>query len=303
MSEASLEWLITAYSLTFGGLLLFGGRTGDLFGKRRMFMAGIAIFATASLLGGLATGPLWLVITRGLPGGWRRRRLAHRPLADRHQLPRGPGAQPGHGRLCRHVGRRRRRGAAAGRDPDPGGLVAVDLLHQRADRRPGALPHPAGPQRVHHLVAPPRRARRYHRHRRHAAGGLRHLQQFDPRLGQPRHRAPPDPGRRPAGQLRVHRGAHDRRPHAAVDLRQPQPLGRLRPHAVRGHGHVLDVLLPLPVPPEDPGLDTDQDRGGLPADDGGHRHLGRRSPRAWSAGSASASPCWWARPPPPSGCS
>ena len=56
-SEANLEWLITAYSLTFGGLLLFGGRTGDLYGKRRMFMVGIAIFATASLLGGLAQVP------------------------------------------------------------------------------------------------------------------------------------------------------------------------------------------------------------------------------------------------------
>jgi MFS family permease len=53
-SEANLEWLVTAYALTFGGLLLFGGRTGDLYGKRRMFMVGIPIFATASLLGGLA---------------------------------------------------------------------------------------------------------------------------------------------------------------------------------------------------------------------------------------------------------
>ena len=51
-SRDNLEWLITAYSLTFGGLLLFGGRTGDLFGKRRMFMIGIAIFAVSSLLGG-----------------------------------------------------------------------------------------------------------------------------------------------------------------------------------------------------------------------------------------------------------
>jgi MFS family permease len=59
-STASLEWLITAYALTFGGLLQFGGRTGDLYGKRRMFMTGIAIFATASLLGGLATTEAWL---------------------------------------------------------------------------------------------------------------------------------------------------------------------------------------------------------------------------------------------------
>jgi EmrB/QacA subfamily drug resistance transporter len=67
-SQANLEWLITAYSLTFGGLLLFGGRTGDLYGKRRMFMIGIAVFALASLLGGFATNDLWLIITRGLQG-------------------------------------------------------------------------------------------------------------------------------------------------------------------------------------------------------------------------------------------
>lgn len=67
-SVDNLEWLITAYSLTFGGLLLFGGRTGDLFGKRRMFMLGIAVFALASLAGGLATNDLWLIITRGIQG-------------------------------------------------------------------------------------------------------------------------------------------------------------------------------------------------------------------------------------------
>ncbi len=67
-STANLEWLITAYSLTFGGLLLLGGRTGDLYGKRRMFMTGIAIFAVASLLGGFAQSDLWLILTRACQG-------------------------------------------------------------------------------------------------------------------------------------------------------------------------------------------------------------------------------------------
>lgn len=67
-SPANLEWLITAYALTFGGLLLFGGRTGDLYGKRRMFMIGIAVFVVSSLLGGLATDQTWLIVTRGLQG-------------------------------------------------------------------------------------------------------------------------------------------------------------------------------------------------------------------------------------------
>src|ERR1700733_9903112 len=67
-SSSNLEWLVTAYSLTFGGLLLFGGRTGDLYGRRRMFMGGIGIFAVSFLLGGIATNEVWLIITRGLQG-------------------------------------------------------------------------------------------------------------------------------------------------------------------------------------------------------------------------------------------
>ena len=67
-STANLEWVITAYAVTFGGLLLFGGRTGDLYGKRRMFMVGIVIFVVSSLLGGLAQNDIWLIATRACQG-------------------------------------------------------------------------------------------------------------------------------------------------------------------------------------------------------------------------------------------
>ena len=67
-STANLEWVVTAYAVTFGGLLLFGGRTGDLYGKRRMFMVGIAIFVVSSLLGGLAQNDIWLIVTRACQG-------------------------------------------------------------------------------------------------------------------------------------------------------------------------------------------------------------------------------------------
>lgn len=67
-STANLVWVSTGYAVTYGGLLLFGGRTGDLFGRRRMFMIGIAIFATSSLLGGLALNSAWLIITRACQG-------------------------------------------------------------------------------------------------------------------------------------------------------------------------------------------------------------------------------------------
>lgn len=63
-----LQWIISAYSLTFGGLLLLGGRAGDLFGRRRFFMAGLLVFAVASLLGGLAQSQAWLIGARALQG-------------------------------------------------------------------------------------------------------------------------------------------------------------------------------------------------------------------------------------------
>ncbi len=67
-SLTNLAWVINAYALTFGGLLLLGGRTGDLFGRRRMFVVGIAIFTVASLAGGLATDQAWLIAARALQG-------------------------------------------------------------------------------------------------------------------------------------------------------------------------------------------------------------------------------------------
>src|SRR5438046_3354091 len=53
-SETSLQWVITAYSIFFGGVLLLGGRLADLLGRRRLFMLGVALFAVLSLLVGLA---------------------------------------------------------------------------------------------------------------------------------------------------------------------------------------------------------------------------------------------------------
>ena len=65
---ANLSWIVTGYSLAFGGLLLLGGRLGDLYGRRRIFMTGLAVFAVASLLGGLATNEGLLLAARGLQG-------------------------------------------------------------------------------------------------------------------------------------------------------------------------------------------------------------------------------------------
>jgi EmrB/QacA subfamily drug resistance transporter len=67
-SDTNLTWVLNAYTLTFGGLLLLGGRAGDILGRRRTFMFGIALFTFSSLLGGLATSSTWLLAARALQG-------------------------------------------------------------------------------------------------------------------------------------------------------------------------------------------------------------------------------------------
>src|SRR4051812_40327082 len=67
-SETSLAWVINAYLLTFGGFLLLGGRLGDLFGHRRLFAGGIALFTLASLACGLAGSQEVLIAARAVQG-------------------------------------------------------------------------------------------------------------------------------------------------------------------------------------------------------------------------------------------
>ncbi len=67
-SQADLSWVVNAYTLTFGGFLLLGGRLADLVGRRRMFMVGLVIFSIASLLGGLAQSEAWLIAARAVQG-------------------------------------------------------------------------------------------------------------------------------------------------------------------------------------------------------------------------------------------
>src|SRR5215210_6263895 len=69
-SDDSRQWIVTAYALWFGSLLLLGGRLGDLFGRKRVFVTGLAGFATASALGGFAQSFGVLVVARTLQGGF-----------------------------------------------------------------------------------------------------------------------------------------------------------------------------------------------------------------------------------------
>jgi EmrB/QacA subfamily drug resistance transporter len=67
-SATSLSWVISAYALAYGGLLLLGGRIGDRVGRRRTFVAGVAVFTLASLVGGFATNAAWLLAARTAQG-------------------------------------------------------------------------------------------------------------------------------------------------------------------------------------------------------------------------------------------
>src|SRR5262249_20843608 len=68
LSQTSLAWVVNAYLLTFGGCLLLGGRLGDLYGHRRLFLVGIALFTAASLCCGLATSEATLITARAVQG-------------------------------------------------------------------------------------------------------------------------------------------------------------------------------------------------------------------------------------------
>jgi EmrB/QacA subfamily drug resistance transporter len=67
-SPDNLSWVVNAYTLTFGGFLMLGGRMADLIGRRRMFIAGLVLFAGASLAGGLAQSDVWLIVARAVQG-------------------------------------------------------------------------------------------------------------------------------------------------------------------------------------------------------------------------------------------
>src|SRR3954467_10830414 len=68
VTETTVQWVLIAYAITFGGFLLLGGRMADLLGRKRIFMVGLALFSAASLVCGLATSPAMLVVARAVQG-------------------------------------------------------------------------------------------------------------------------------------------------------------------------------------------------------------------------------------------
>ena len=115
-SLSALEWTVNAYTLTFAVLLVTGGRLGDIFGRRRMFLFGVVVFSLASATIGFAPSEGWLVASRARPGHRRGVHDARHPVDHLQRVP-ARGARQGDRHLGRRVGdraRARARCSAAG---------------------------------------------------------------------------------------------------------------------------------------------------------------------------------------------
>ena len=134
-SQESLQWVVTAYSILFGGVLLLGGRMADLLGRRRLFMAGLGLFTVSSLLDGLAWSEGSLIAFRSLQG------LGAALLSPAALSILTTTFEEGRERnLALGIwgavsGQRRRGRRPARRRAHERVQLVVDLLHQRAGRR------------------------------------------------------------------------------------------------------------------------------------------------------------------------
>ena len=172
-SQESLQWVISAYALVFGGFLLLGGRAADLLGRRRVFIGGLIIFT----IGVAALRPRverdGADRRQGDPGPRSRCRLSRSPVDSHDDLPRRP--RPQHRPRCLgRRGRLRRGGGRAARRPaHRRSVVGVDLLRER-------------PRRAHRSGGRPRAAQREPRRSgealRRAGRGARDRRPLAPRV-------------------------------------------------------------------------------------------------------------------------
>ncbi len=280
-SGSGLEWVVNAYALTFGGLLLLGGRAGDILGRRRVFIAGIVLFAVASLLGGFATSQAWLLGARAIQGVGAAIVAPTALSLITTTFPEGPRRNRAMGvYAAMSIG-----GAAIGLLL--GGVltsyvswrwvffvnvpiaIVVALMAPRvlgeSERHTGRFDLPGaitGTLGLASLVYGLSSAAT-------TANGVSHwgdtkvLVSLGGRGG-------------PADLVRLHRVAQQARAAAVADLQGPRPVRREPDPAVRRDRVVRDVLLPDDLRADRVGLQPGQDRCGLSADGRDDHAHGRR---------------------------
>ena len=268
-SRANLSWVLNAYTLTFGGLLLLGARAGDILGRRRTFLAGIAIFTLASLVGGFATSGGFLLAARAGPGRRRRTRRAVRtrpahdacspraasgcgPSVSTRPSPSAAAPSAWSPAACSPSGCR---GAGCCSSTCPIGLAVLVARPHRAARDP-APRRTLRPRRCTHLDT------------RHGFAGLRIRAALPRTAGAIRSRS----RRFAAGVVLlvafVFTELHASSPITPLRLlHQPQPQRREHLPRPAGGRHVRHVLLPHPVPAGRARLQPADDRSRLPAAD------------------------------------
>ena len=144
---SELEWVFNGYALTFGVLMLTGGKLADLLGRRRIFIVGLVVFTVASLFCGLATSAGWLIGARVVQGAGLRAHEPRDPVDHHGHLP-AAAARHGDRDLGRRLGDGARDRAPRRRAHHRALELELDLLHQRPDRDPGDHRHPARRGRV-----------------------------------------------------------------------------------------------------------------------------------------------------------
>jgi hypothetical protein len=179
-SQSNLAWVVNAYLIPFGGLLLLAGRMGDLLGQRRVFLTGLAIFTVASLVCAASESQEMLIGARFVQGigGALASAVILGMIVTMFPAPAEQAKAIGvYGFVASAGGLDR---PARRRGPDPGDQLALDLPDQPADRHRHRLRRPApgrGP-----------RGDRSQSRRRHPRGGADHRFADDRRLHDPRHR-------------------------------------------------------------------------------------------------------------------
>ena len=135
-SQTDMTWALNAYTLAFGGMLLLGGRSGDILGRRRMFMVGLTLFTLGSFGAGLATNFTLLLVGRVVQGLGGAISAPNRAVADRQRVRGGTRPDPRLRRLRSSLRSRRCARPAARRHPDQLLHLALGAVRQRPDRHP-----------------------------------------------------------------------------------------------------------------------------------------------------------------------